>query len=415
MTLLANAPLIPFIAKNIRWLFAGLLLTFLSSFGQTFFISMFGREIRDAFSLSNGDFGFVYMFGTLASAATLVWLGQLADVMRVRVLGGLTIIGLALACITMSLTAGYFSLILAIYVLRLSGQGMMSHVAVVAMGRWFDAFRGRAIAIAALGYPIGEAVFPTLAVLFTLWIGWRAAWMSAAIGLVAIGLPLFLLSLMQRRTPGQSGIEEPPPIDTPGMIHWTRGEALTNPVIWLVAPVVLGPSFIVTGTFFHQTHLVETKGWTLAFWAACYPPYAVVSVVTSVIMGWAIDRWSARQTITFVLLPLGLGLLVLASGTSQWIAVIGMILIGVCSGASVINYGALWPELYGTKNLGGIKALATAGMVFSSALGPGVMGWLIDAGISLDRQFFWIAMYCFAACLLGLALQAKMRQTQPNL
>ena len=31
--------------------------------------------------------------------------------------------------------------------------------------------------------------------------------------------------------------------------------------------------------------------------------------------------------------------------------------------------GALWPELYGTRNLGSIKALATSAMVFATALG----------------------------------------------
>ena len=39
-----------FIINNLRWLTAGALLTFLSSFGQTYFISIFSGEIRNTFN-----------------------------------------------------------------------------------------------------------------------------------------------------------------------------------------------------------------------------------------------------------------------------------------------------------------------------------------------------------------------------
>lgn len=376
---------------------------------------MFGGEIRQTFGLSNGEFGTLYMIGTLASAFTLIWLGQLADVMRVRVLGGLTIAGLAVACLTMSLTTGYFSLLLAIYLLRLTGQGMMSHVSVTAMGRWFDAYRGRAIAISVFGYPIGEAIWPTVAVLLTGWYGWQTSWQIAAGALLFVGLPLFVLALQQRRIPGQSHIEEPPNVDAPGMVHWTRGRVISNSLYWLLVPCVLTPAFVVTGLFFHQSYLVEIKGWTLAFWAACYPLYAVASVGASVLSGWSVDRWSGRQTLPFVCLPLGVGLLILAYGNAPWVAVISMAFIGLSAGSTNTIFGSLWPELYGTQHLGGIKALTTAAMVFSSALGPGLMGSLIDAGVSLERQCFVIGLYCFAVGGLAWLLQDKMRETQPIL
>lgn len=408
-------PLGAFIAANVRWLFAGFFLTFLSSFGQTFFIAMFGGEIRATFGLSNGQFGTLYMMGTLASACTLVWLGQLADVMRVRVLGSLTIVGLAIACLTMSLTVGYFSLLLAVYLLRLSGQGMMSHVSMTAMGRWFDAYRGRAIAISVFGFPFGEAVFPTVAVLLTAWYGWQATWQVMAGALLFLGLPLFLLALRQRRVAGQSHVDEPPSVDAPGMVHWTRGSVLRNPLYWLLIPCVLTPAFVVTGLFFHQSYLVETKGWSLAYWAACYPIYAALSVGSSVLSGWSVDRWSGRQTLPFVCLPLGVAMLVLSSGSAPWVAVVCMAFIGLSAGSTNTIFGSLWPELYGTRHLGGIKALTTAAMVFASALGPGLMGTLIDAGVSIERQCFVIALYCFSVGVLAWSLQGRMLETQPAL
>ncbi|MEL7543160.1 MAG: MFS transporter [Pseudomonadota bacterium] len=408
--------LVTFVTTNIRWLFVGFLLTFLSSFGQTFFIAMFGAEIRGTFGLSNGDFGLLYMIGTLASAITLIWAGQLADVMRVRTLGALTVVGLAVACVAMSLAVGWFSLLLAIYLLRLTGQGMMSHVAMTAMGRWFDAYRGRAIAICVFGYPIGEALFPALAVLLITGVGWQVSWGMVAAGLLVAGLPLFLLALRQRRVAGSSGVAtEPPPVDAPGMIHWHRREVLRHPLYWMLVPCVLTPAFTVTGLFFHQTHLVETKGWSLAFWAATYPLYAVFSVAASVASGWAVDRFSGRATLPAVCIPLGAGLLVLAIGNAPTVAFIAMALIGLSAGSTNTIFGSLWPELYGTRHLGGIKALATAAMVFSSALGPGIMGVLLDWGVSIERQCFVIAVYCFAVAAMAFALRDRMRATQPAL
>jgi MFS family permease len=354
------------------------------------------------------------MIGTLASAATLVWMGQLADVMRLRTLGALTIVGLAIACISMSLTAGYFSRLLTIYLLRLSGQGMMSHVSVTAMARWFHAYRGRAIAIAGFGNPVGEALFPMVAVVLIAWFGWQTSWLIVAGCLIFIGLPLFLLALRQRRIAGHSN-EEPRSVELPGMVHWDRRRVLASGLFWCILPCVLTPSYITTALFFHQSYLVEVKGWSLAFWASCYPIMAVTSVGASIFSGWAVDRWSGRRMLPFVCLPLGCGLLMLASGSSTWVAVATMTILGLAGGSTGTIFGSLWPELYGTRHLGSIKALAAAGMVFSSAIGPGVMGVLIDAGVSLEQQFIGMAVFCFTVVLLALSLQTRMRETQPEL
>jgi len=87
--------MIRFILQNSRWLTAGALLTLISSFGQTYFISIFAGEIRTAFNLSHGDWGAIYGFGTFASAIVMIWSGGLTDVMRVRHLGPIVLAALA--------------------------------------------------------------------------------------------------------------------------------------------------------------------------------------------------------------------------------------------------------------------------------------------------------------------------------
>ena len=79
-----------FILDNFRWLLASFLLFFMSSFGQTMFISIFAGEIQKEFNLSNGAWGGLYMAGTLSSAIIMLWVGGLTDIFKVRLLGSLT-------------------------------------------------------------------------------------------------------------------------------------------------------------------------------------------------------------------------------------------------------------------------------------------------------------------------------------
>ena len=203
-----------------RWLLGGLLLTIFSSFGQTYFIALFGTEIRAAFALSHGDFGAIYMFGTLASATALVWLGRVVDVYSVSAVAFWVCLSLSLACMAMSLVSSVWMLLLVIFMLRLFGQGMMSHIAMVAMGRWYSAERGRAVSITSMGFQIGSGVLPLIMVSLIAWIGWRASWVLAAALLVFIALPAIYLLMKTERIPrGQASIEA----EASGLRQWTRG------------------------------------------------------------------------------------------------------------------------------------------------------------------------------------------------
>ncbi len=74
------------------------------------------------------------MLATLASAMTLPFLGKIVDRYSIAAVGGATIFMLAMACVVLALSQSVFLLVLALFGLRLFGQGMMTHVALVAMG-----------------------------------------------------------------------------------------------------------------------------------------------------------------------------------------------------------------------------------------------------------------------------------------
>ncbi|MCC5972822.1 MAG: MFS transporter [Rubellimicrobium sp.] len=380
-----------FVIDNRAWLFAGFVVAFTSSYGQTYFISLFAGEIMREFRLTDGQWGTVYTIGTTASAVVMIWAGALTDRFRARGLGAAVLLGLALSCLGMALMPGSWgwALIGVIFALRLFGQGMTSHVALVAMARWFAASRGRAISIASMGFALGQAVLPVVFVAALGWVDWRMRWVLAA-GLVVIVIPIILSLLTHERTP--QSIAEKDQVSGMNGRNWTRSEALRHPLFWLMVPALLCPPAWGTALFFQQVHLSEVKGWSLAEFVALMPLFTIVLISATFASGWAIDKLGTGRLVPVYMLPFALGFVVLAQTETIPGAAVGLVLVALGSGLQATLPGVFFAEYYGSRHLGAIRATAGSVMIFGSAIGPGVSGWLIDAGIMFPDQMMGIAL-----------------------
>jgi MFS family permease len=384
--------MIRFILQNSRWLTAGALLTLISSFGQTYFISIFAGEIRTAFDLSHGDWGAIYGFGTFASAIVMIWSGGLTDVMRVRHLGPIVLAALAASCLFMALNPWVALLPVVIFCLRFTGQGMSTHIAAVAMSRWFVANRGKALSVASLGFSVGEACYPILVVSLLLFFSWQSVWILAA-GVAALAIPALLWLLAEERSP-QSSATEGQSLGMGGR-HWSRNQALRHPLFWFMIPALLGQSAFNTAFFFLQVHFAEIKGWEHLQLVAMFPVYTLVSIAAMILSGILLDKLDTARLIPYFQLPMIVAFLIFAFGQSLIAALVGFIFLGLSSGANATLPNAFWAEFYGTKHLGSIKAAAAAVMVLGSAIGPAVTGVLLDYDLPLDTQY--VAFPCFLA------------------
>ena len=403
-------PILNFLRDNARWVAGGFLLTFFSSFGQTYFIALSAGDIRAEYGLSHGGFGTLYMLATLASAATLPQIGKIIDRISVSATVLLAAPILALACLLMAWSTSLALLVLAIYLLRLFGQGMFSHIAMTAMGRWFAAQRGRAVSLTAIGVNVGEAVFPISFVVVAALIGWRGSWLLAAAVLMLVALPAIYGLLKRERTP-QSVVQDP---NVPVARQWTRGEVVRDPLFWAALLGVLAPPFIGTTVFFHQVYLSELRGWDPSVFAASFAIMSGMNILFALIAGQLVDRFSAIRVLPSFLVPLSLSCFVLASTEAAWGAYAFMALMGVSYGFSTTLLGALWPELYGTKHLGGIRSLIVAFMVFATAMGPGVTGALIDWGVSYSGQIAALGVYSAVVCVVMVLVSRRALKRQPR-
>ena len=401
-----------FILQNARWLAATALLYFCSCFGQTFFISLFAGEIREAFNLSHGDWGFIYSGGTLASAMAMLCFGGYVDKYKISLNIKIVVISLSLICLAMTFVKQVWILPFIIFGLRFFGQGMLIHIPAVAIGKWYGKNKGKALSLSIMGFSIGEAILPVIFVSLFILIGWRNSWLVGTI-ILFITLPIIINLLSNERIPNSS---QENIIDQVGMgsKHWKRKEVLKHWVFWSVIIPFLIPPIFSTAFFFNMVHLTEIKSWSLITFTSLFPFYTGMSILTTLISGWILDKFGVEKILPFYLLPMALGLLVFSYSDTYMTAAIGFSFLGMTQGLAMMIGGTFWPVYYGTKNLGSVRSLSTSCMVFGTAIGPAVVGKLLDFSINYNLILLGMSFLAIIASVSLWFIMLKAPALLPN-
>ena len=144
------------VKSNFKIIIFGFVFTFFSCIGQSFFIGLFNSSVRTELNITHGEFGVIYGVATLSSSLMLIWLGKKIDDLKLINYSFFVVIFLSLAALFFSFINGLIFLFIGIFFLRLSGQGLMGHTASVAISRFFDRSRGKALSYAWVGMSLGE-------------------------------------------------------------------------------------------------------------------------------------------------------------------------------------------------------------------------------------------------------------------
>jgi MFS family permease len=402
-------PYVDLFRRERRILSFGMLMTFFSSFGQTFFISLFVPAWEKEFALGSGMYGTLYSLATLGSACVMPFVGKWIDHLDLRTfsLGAALLMGIASIGMGFAHTAVH--LLVLLFLLRLSGQGLCGLIANTTMARRFHEGRGKALSISTLGFPLGEAIFPAFIVTLLGVISWRHASILNAGMILIILVPCvyILLAPESLRTPS-SGNSAIPTIDS-GEKEWTRSHVLRDWRFYALLPNFLMIPFAVTGLIFHQIKLAEFKGWTIDTFAFAFIGFAAVRIVCSLGIGHSIDRFGAKRLFPYVSFPLVVGIGFLMIFDQAWAAWVYLTLMGASMGVISAVGTALWAELYGVKHLGAIKSLGTSLGIFGTALSPFLFGWILEA----KYNFQWIlAGTILTACVAGVLSMSVCLQRQ---
>lgn len=390
-----------FLKANFNPVAFGWLLTFFSSFGQTFLISLFVPFILTQFQFTRSEFGSYYALATLVGSFFLLQYGHLVDYSRLRPFTTRTILLLVGACLLLAFAVHPAMVFLALIGLRLGGQGLMSHISMTVMSRHFTVDRGKALSLSSLGFSMGEMIFPLLIGLVLTYWSWHAALLISALMLI------FLLGLIKQQNVEAYDVPTPtvnPEIASQNKWKFFR-EMLREKSFWVLLPPVVMFSFIGTGIFFYQYIMAKESGWPVEWYSMCFAGYAVVRFVFSLCGGLLTDKLSARRLFPFYLLPLALGLLALGLIPGKFAALFFLLLTGVSAGLSNIVSNAILAELYGTDQVGQVRSLFSMIMVFSSAVAPLVIGLLLDHNFQMKE----IALGCSLLLFLSSTQSFRIR------
>ena len=387
-----------FNSLSLKVIIFGFIFTFFSSFGQSFFLGLFNSSIRETLSITHGQFGSIYASATLLSSFLLIWVGKKIDDINIFKFAFYVTLLLSFSCFFFSKISSITFLFIAVFLMRFSGQGLMSHTATTTIARYFTKSRGKALSAGWFGLSTAEFILPVLIVYLLTITAWQNIWISISI-LTLIFLPIasfFLIKKLDFDTREQADTD----FENKEIKQWKRNEVIKDYRFYIICLNMLAMPWIATGVFVYQSYIIEAKEWGSFIIAQSFMVYSILSVVTLLGSGFLIDKFTSRKLLIFMNIPLLFSTLVLFYFDNPITSFIFLGLIGISNGLANVLGSSTWAEIYGVKYIGSIKALTTALMVFSTAFGTALFGFLIDSGFSIEQ----IAQISFIYILISLML-----------
>ena len=390
---------------SLKVIIFGFIFTFFSSFGQSYFLGLFNSSIRETLSISHGQFGTIYASATLLSSLLLIWVGKKIDDVNIFKFAIFVTILLSVSCFFFSKISSVILLFFGIFLMRFSGQGMMSHTATTTVSRYFTKSRGKALSVGWFGLSSAEFILPVLIVFLLTITKWQNIWLIISI-LVLIFLPIASYVLVKKINLDSRETSNENEFKDENIKQWTRKEVVKDYRFYIINMSMLAMPWIATGAFVYQSFISSSKDWGQYVIAQSFMAYSILTVITLLISGFLVDKFTSRKLLIYMNIPLLLSVLVIIYFNAPITAFIFLGLIGISNGLANLLGSSIWAEIYGVKHIGSIKALTTALMVFATAFGTALFGILIDNGFTIEK----IAVVSGAYILLSIALLFFIRK-----
>lgn len=382
----------------------------LSAPGQSFLLSLYVDSLIADLGLSRVAVASLYGACTLAAAACLPLVGHVADRVSSRAFLTTVVLLLAAGLGLLASAQNVTILALALFTLRLLGQGAIGLGTMTTTVRWFARHRSRALAIVALGYPVGEMVFPAIVVgLMAVW-GWRGSLLAIAAAYAVLFAPLVARLMRQRKSPlepldgrltlsreTEKARQTDAGVRTPtlttgefdlGELHsqthsFAMRQAVRIPVFWGALLCGAAMPVVVTGVIFHQVALFQSVEWPAALVPVAFLAAALCGVGANLATAFVLERMPPHFGLIGANL---LGLAALAAMLSPLPPALGVIaygaLLGTAGGTASATNAVLWPGYFGTASLGAIKGVVSAVRNAATAMGPPLVAALISSADS---------------------------------
>jgi MFS family permease len=260
-----------------RTLGFGFLQAFFSGPGQTHFISLYTPIIMTSFALSATEYGSLYSLITLISGFSISVVGPWIDRYDVRYFSLGVGLGLTVSLFLLAPLNNIWMVAAGLFGLRLFGQGLCSSLSSITVARYFNKGRGKALSLSQLGFPAFEGLITPLGAYLLSYLSFQEFMTLTAISVALVYLPLsFFLTTGILDFNRVTEIKESRASDSENNLDenwaqsWTRRQVFTNKQVYFLIPHTLMPPFALTGLFFHQALIAESKNWPLTLMATSF-------------------------------------------------------------------------------------------------------------------------------------------------
>jgi len=366
---------------------------FFSGPGQTYSISVFINAYITDLGLSRSLISSLYSLASLTAGLSLFMVGRLIDRYGQRRMSAVIGLCLGFACLWNSAALGLIWMFIGFFMLRLFGQGSMTLIPSTLVPQWFIRQRGRAFSLMALGGFTSSALLPMLNVWMIQTWDLRFTWWVWGGLLIFLFTPLSYYLIRNKPEDvelfpdGVSNINLTTPenlstdkqtetVDTE--LNWTLAEAKKTRTFWFILLAASVPALINTGLTFHLISILGERGISPLNSAFVLSLMAFVGFPVSFLARFILERVKTNYALAFVFLGEIIVLLSLNHVNSMVSVIFFGVLWGIVGGFEQITLNLIWPNYYGRRHLGSIRAMASSFMIIGAALGPLPLGVAFD-------------------------------------
>mgnify|MGYP003662759019 CR=1 FL=1 len=383
--------------------------------GQTFAVSAFTPALRQSLQLSDSTLSLAYMLGTLLAAVPLSVIGPLSDRYGLKVVTLVAVGALASACWYASHVTGFYTLLIAFFLLRFLGQGSLSLLSGNAISMWFRTRIGRVSAVMSIGMSVAFAWVPQWLSESIVESGWRWTYQALAAIIAATMIPTVVVLFRNRPEDIGQAVDGVGRVDTrsSGSDESTKDasdvhtqveyslnlrQSLRSRSIYILGATTFLWAMAGTGFVFYLFDICADRGQDGQVAGDLFKTFGLTMLVLQLAGGVLADYVPLNRL-------LGLGSVMLAAGTaSLWVASdatmlhVFAALFGGGQGLLISVGSVVWVRYYGREHLGSIRGTVWSLTVAGSGCGPLLMGVVRDRFGVFDPAigFFGLAMTLLA-------------------
>jgi sugar phosphate permease len=391
----------------------------------SFFVTPMSQDL----GWSRGDLSWAYTVRLAVAGVSGPLLGMLLDRFGGRIIGAVA--GLVAGFSVLAL-AGVHSLLVFYALFAISGLAGFGAPAgqlltTVPVSKWFHLNRGRALAIATVGLPLGTTIFIPVVEALIQNIGWREAW--AISGVIVLALVVIPCALLMRKDPESmglypDGLDHPPALPERGADtgeqtataeDWTASQVLRSPAMWMIVAAMTCSGLVLPGTVLYRVSFWQEVGLSpgVIALATAIDPFAVT--ISALVCGFIAERVQTRYLGFAGGLIVGCSMLAMVFARDNvYLLFAYNIVWGIGMGANITVNNIIWPNYYGRRFLGTIRGVVFPITVGASALSAPLFATLLDS--TADDRYVWLLSLAafWIAGLLVLAAKRPRMGTTPS-